>query len=106
MFPTHFTKGGINAFTYDKDPKESEMLALFNKQFNEGREGWNGWTGVGGAVMQWNPEHVIGFAYLPFTLMEMDDNCTRAKTLQIAVQQCVVGEIPAKAAKAKTCTIF
>ena len=30
------------------------------------RDGWMGWMGFGGSVMQWHPELKIGFAYNAF----------------------------------------
>jgi len=33
------------------------------------RDGYYGWHGVGGAVMQWHPELKVGFAYVPRDLI-------------------------------------
>jgi hypothetical protein len=30
---------------------------------NEGREGFYGWCGLGGAVLEYHPEEKIGFGY-------------------------------------------
>ena len=32
--------------------------------FNKNREGYFGWFGYGGSIMQWHPELKIGFAFV------------------------------------------
>ena len=34
--------------------------------FNKNREGYFGWFGYGGSIMQWHPELKIGFAFVIF----------------------------------------
>ena len=34
--------------------------------FNKNREGYYGWFGYGGSIMQWHPELKIGFAFVIF----------------------------------------
>ena len=39
---------------------------------NEGRDGFIGWMGYGGSVMQYHPEEKIGFGYVPFNFCDVD----------------------------------
>lgn len=57
-----------------------------------GREGFIGWMGYGGSVMQWHPELKIGFGYVPSDFNVLDFNNTRGARLQRVVKQCVRGE--------------
>ena len=91
---TDFTQGGFNAHSYYHDSAAHEMLHQADEQIAKGREGFYGWMGVGGSVFQWNPELKISFAYVTFDLMFLDDNDTKAKSLQVAVKNCVSGKIP------------
>ena len=91
---TDFTQGGFNAHNYFHDSAANEMLHQADEQIAKGREGFYGWMGVGGSVFQWNPELKISFAYVTFDLMFLDDNDTKAKSLQVAVKNCVSGKIP------------
>ena len=38
--------------------------------FNKNREGYFGWFGYGGSIMQWHPELKIGFAFVIFEKFE------------------------------------
>ena len=44
--------------------------------FNKNREGYFGWFGYGGSIMQWHPELKIGFA---FVIFEKFNNITYSK---------------------------
>ena len=49
-------------------------------QTNQGREGFIGWMGYGGSIMQWHPEHKIAIGYVPFDQFTPLDMCNvRAK---------------------------
>jgi len=48
---------------------------------NSLRNGWFGWQGYGGSVMQWHPELNIGFAYVPNDLNGFDFGNIRAAKL-------------------------
>jgi len=61
-----FTKGGVAKF----GPLKNETKV--DKIFYENRDGFYGWYGLGGSVMQWHPELKIGFAYLPTLLSWVD----------------------------------
>ena len=54
-----------------------------------GREGFIGWMGFGGSVMQWHPELKIGFGYVPFDLNYLDRRNVRGAALQKIVVECV-----------------
>ena len=56
----------------------------------KGREGFIGWMGFGGSVMQWHPELKIGFGYVPFDLNILDRKNVRGAELQRIVKECVV----------------
>lgn len=82
-------------------------MQLMDKQISTGREGYIGWMGMGGSIMQWNPELDVGIAYVTFDLLPMDSNNTRAKSLQIALKQCIDGTIPVEVVQTGcTCQIF
>ena len=57
----NFTKGGVN---YYKNP--SDATPMDKDHFNKNREGYFGWFGYGGSIMQWHPELKIGFAFVIF----------------------------------------
>lgn len=79
-----FTQGGVSAF-HAHQPDFDE----FQTAFNVGREGFFGWTGYGGSVFQWHPEHQIGFGYVPTSLFGFDILNERAKAYQAEVLKCV-----------------
>jgi len=70
-----FTQGGVAKFTKDETN-------------HEGREGYYGWLGIGGSVMQWHPELRIGFAYVPSLLTWIDPINNKARSLQMEVKKC------------------
>jgi hypothetical protein len=65
------------------------VLAQRERDFNEGREGFFGWMGLGGSLFQWHPEHQIGFGYVPTSLNVLDLYNERGKTYQAEVLKCV-----------------
>ena len=52
------------------------------------RDGYFGWMGFGGSVMQWHPEWRIGFAYIPTYLHWYDLENLRGAKLQKKVLEC------------------
>ena len=82
--PTIFTQGGVNRFV-PSEPGSMEMV----RAFNEGREGFYGWMGLGGSIFQWHPEHEIGFAFVPTSLHVLDIVNERGKVYQAEVLRCV-----------------
>ena len=59
------------------------------EKFNKNREGFYGWVGVGGSIMQWHPELQIGFAFTP-TFLELTDLVSvRGAVLQQIVKDCL-----------------
>ena len=99
---TYYTKGGLNRFTHSdkqgdandetKNPyfvKDKNLTKEINEQANNKRDGWYGWMGFGGSVLQWNPEHKIGFAYVPQDLFVCDLVNLRAAVLQELVMNAV-----------------
>lgn len=81
---TVFTQGGINQFT-TTDASSSRL----DRDFNQGREGFYGWMGLGGSIFQWHPEHEIGFGYVPTSLHVLDILNERGKAYQAEVLRCV-----------------
>lgn len=81
---TTFTQGGVATFT-----ETNENSAKRERDFNEGREGFFGWMGLGGSLFQWHPEHQIGFGYVPTSLNVLDLYNERGKTYQAEVLKCV-----------------
>ena len=80
---TTFTQGGIAHFT-----ETDERSLQRERDFNEGREGFYGWMGLGGSLFQWQPEHQIGFGYVPTSLNVLDLYNERGKTYQAEVLRC------------------
>ena len=81
---TNFTQGGLNLFT--KSNGESTGI---DRAFNDGREGFYGWMGLGGSIFQWHPQHEIGFGFVPTSLHVLDVLNERGKTYQAEVLRCV-----------------
>ena len=79
---TNYTKGGLVKFGFDhldkevKFPSDKYHVNTITDQFEEhmhsNRDGWYGWFGMGGSVMQWHPELNIGFSYVPTDLLILD----------------------------------
>ena len=70
-YHTVFTQGGINDYGACINAKSNKKIPIFKL-----REGYFGWQGFGGAVMQWHPELGIGFGYAP-TLVSWYDKFNR-----------------------------
>lgn len=87
LYPTNdltsFTQGGVNIFNHVKHP------GILTKHNNDCRQGFIGWLGLGGSVVQWHPEYNIGFAYVPTFLAYEDVSNTRGALLQKRVVDCV-----------------
>ena len=49
-------------------------------------DGWVGWMGLGGSLLQWHPELRISFAFVPSFLDWSDLDNTRAKTIQVRLE--------------------
>ena len=71
--PFWFTDGGWANFRESKKGK--------------GRDGYTGWMGLGGSVLQWHQEESIGFGYA-MNMMEVTPTNERGRVLQNAVQDC------------------
>ena len=78
-----FTKGGVAKF----GPVKNETKV--DRTFYEKREGFFGWYGLGGSVMQWHPDLKIGFAYIPTLLSWVDMANNKGGKLQELVVQAV-----------------
>ncbi len=84
LIPTAFTQGGVNAFTAPGAGSNG-----LERAFNEGREGFYGWMGLGGSVFQWHPAQAIGFGYVPTSLHVLDFLNERGKVYQAEVLRCL-----------------
>ncbi|NRA00222.1 MAG: beta-lactamase family protein [Myxococcales bacterium] len=82
--PTDFTQGGVHRFGLTARGNTDLGRAL-----NAGREGFYGWMGFGGSIFQWNPDHQIGFAFVPTSLHAIDLCNERGKVYQAEVLRCV-----------------
>ena len=80
---TFYTKGGANAYTHTDKFKadyasspyrvdQNDLTKKMDVQCNNKRDGWYGWMGFGGSIMQWHPELKIGFGYVPQDLFMLD----------------------------------
>lgn len=84
LVSTSFTQGGVAKF-YELTADSDDTA----RAFHEGREGFYGWFGLGGSIMQWNPEHKIGFGYVPTSLCVLDLLNERGKAYQAEVLKCI-----------------
>ena len=83
ILTTRFTQGGVDKFTkYEPGGTEIE------RAMNEGREGFYGWMGFGGSILQWHPELDIGFAFVPTSLHVLDLFNERGKIYQAEILKC------------------
>lgn len=79
---TEFTQGGVNLFNDYKDDNKNERI------LKSGRDGFIGWMGMGGSVMQWSPRLNIGFGYTCTLLTWWDLPNSKARKLQKEVVAC------------------
>ena len=84
VMPTRFTQGGVDCFR-----PCGPVSTLFERAFNQGREGFYGWMGFGGSIFQWHPEEDISFAFVPTSLHYLDFLNERGKCYQAEVLRCV-----------------
>jgi hypothetical protein len=84
VMPTRFTQGGVDCFR-----PCGPGSTLFERAFNQGREGFYGWMGFGGSIFQWHPEEDISFAFVPTSLHYLDFLNERGKCYQAEVLRCV-----------------
>ena len=83
LLTTRFTQGGVDRYI----PCTADSSRL-ERDFNEGREGFFGWMGLGGSIFQWHPELDIGFAFVPTSLHVLDLLNERGKRYQAEVVRC------------------
>jgi len=81
---TQFTQAGVNKFERYTDDKPGERI------FKSGREGFVGWLGLGGSVMQWHPRHNLGFGYTCTLISWWDLSNNRGRKLQKETVRCAV----------------
>jgi CubicO group peptidase (beta-lactamase class C family) len=79
-----FTQGGVALFT-----ESNASSTHVDRAFNDGREGFYGWMGLGGSLFQWHPEHRVGFGFVPTSLHVLDLFNERGKAYQAEVLACV-----------------
>ena len=60
--------------------------------FNKNRDGYYGWMGYGGSIMQWHPELKIGFAFIPTFLNITERFNNRGAILQQIVKDSAQNE--------------
>ena len=80
----NFTRGGLNYFT------DISYISKLEQELYKNREGYYGWIGYGGSVVQWHPSLEIGFAFLPTYLNPTDLFNERGAVIQKIVKDCVV----------------
>ena len=80
----NFTRGGLNYFT------DISYISKLEQELYMNREGYYGWIGYGGSVVQWHPSLEIGFAFLPTYLNPTDLFNERGAVIQKIVKDCVV----------------
>ena len=72
----------MNFHSFPNDVRRSEVGLVQN------REGYYGWMGYGGSIVQWHPELKIGFAFLPTLMSSIDMVNERGGVLQQIVKDC------------------
>lgn len=82
---SNFTLGGLNYFDTGKFSSNP-----IEKMFYGNRDGFYGWFGLGGSIVQWNPELEIGFAFIPTYLDLTDLTNFRGSDLQQIVKDCAI----------------
>jgi len=81
LLPSCFTEGGVNMYT---------DMTMFPEDWGfMGREGFMGWMGFGGSVLQWHPDKKIGFGFCSSLIDVTDMNNNKGTKLQKAVQNCL-----------------
>jgi len=83
----NFTKGGVNYFANSPDATIPDKEKL-----NKNREGYYGWFGFGGSIMQWHPELRIGFGFAVTFLNITEIFNMRGAVLQRIVKDCAQKE--------------
>eukprot|EP00092_Neocalanus_flemingeri_P004302 GFUD01004625.1.p1 GENE.GFUD01004625.1~~GFUD01004625.1.p1 ORF type:complete len:457 (+),score=129.58 GFUD01004625.1:76-1446(+) len=81
---TEFTQTGVNMFNDYPDDVMGERI------LKSGRNGFVGWMGFGGSVMQWHPRLNLGFGYTCTLLTWWDLANTKARKLQKEATRCAV----------------
>jgi CubicO group peptidase (beta-lactamase class C family) len=84
MMTTRFTQGGVDCFQ-PCGPGSTRA----ERDFNTGREGFYGWMGFGGSILQWHPKLEIGFAFVPTSLHMLDIFNERGKLYQAETVRCI-----------------
>jgi hypothetical protein len=84
LLTTRFTQGGVDSFTACNPGSTSAERA-----FNEGREGFYGWMGLGGSIFQWHRSLDVGFAFVPTSLHVLDFLNERGKIYQAETLSCI-----------------
>ena len=81
---TRFTQGGVDQFVTC-----TAQNTRLDREFNEGREGFYGWMGLGGSIFQWHPQLDIGFGFVPTSLHVLDILNERGKVYQAELLSCI-----------------
>ena len=81
---TEFTQSGVNMFNDYPDDIMGERV------MKSGRNGFVGWMGFGGSVMQWHPRLNLGFGYTCTLLTWWDLANSKARKLQKEAARCAV----------------
>lgn len=99
-----FTKGGFCKFNQELVRENPSHL---ESDFHNDRTGYYGWMGLGGSILQWNPEHKISFAYVPRLYNFIDMYNTKGGQIQEILMKCIQGcPPPRREPKGCGCTIF
>ena len=92
--PLVCTKGGVFKFdleiikTYIENKSQVFDANAVQYRINKNREGYIGWLGYTGSVLQWHLDQKISFAYVPAESNFIDFYAQRAGVLQKLVLQC------------------
>lgn len=93
-FVCSYTKGGFlhfqsNAEILKKCPEEAKHLVGKNEEkVTLGRDGFYGWCGSGGCLIQHHPELKIGFGFVTNQLEPFDGYYRKSAQLQGVVKKC------------------
>ena len=70
-------------------PRSSLRPGAPGNEIDSLRDGFCGWQGLGGSVVQWHPGLDVGFAYVPSLAHYYDLAAARAARLQAEVVKCI-----------------
>jgi hypothetical protein len=82
--PTTMVKGGHGVMgleSYKNMPEHK--IGDHDRMYNEGREGFYGWCGLGGSTFYFNPDRKMAFSYVPSHFSMVEVFAAKSKELEV-----------------------